>query len=94
MKTVEISTVRMDPQREGPLLRELRAALDARSLSDDPVHVELYRHDTVQTDLSIHLRTETLPADGLPSALGRRLASALREFGPVNHASWLEMGRE
>ncbi len=92
MKTLEIITVRMDPQREGPLLRELRAALDAKSLRDDRVIVELYRHATVQTDLSIHLRSETLRADGFPSALGQRLASALREFGPISHSTWFEAG--
>jgi hypothetical protein len=93
MKTVEIITVRMDPQREEPLLRELRVALDAKSLSDDRVNVEFYRHATVETDLSIHLRSETLRADELPSVLGRRLASALREFGPISHSVWFEEGR-
>ena len=88
MKTIEIITIRMDLRREGPFLREVRAVLDATSLSDDGVDVELYRHATVQTDLSIHLRSEKLQTDGLPSSLGQRLASALREFGPISHSTW------
>lgn len=94
MKTVEIITVRLDPRREEPLVRELRTTLETMRLSDDRVTVELYRHAMVKTDLSIHLRSESPRTDGLPSVLGRRLASALREFGPVNHAAWIEMERE
>ena len=94
MKTVEIITVRLDPRREEPLLRELRTTLETQSVSDDRVIVELYRHATVQTDLSIHLRSDSLEADGLPSVLGRRLASALSEFGPINHSAWFEEGRQ
>ena len=92
MKTVEIITVRLDPRGEEPLLRELHATLEAHRLSDDRVIVEFYRHATVQTDLSVHLRSESPQTEGLPSALGRRLASALREFGPVNHSAWIEEG--
>ena len=90
MKTVEIITVRMDPQREEPLLRDLRAALAAKSPSDDRVNVELYRRAMVQTDLSIHLRSDSPRMDVLPSVLGRRLAYALRDFGPINHSAWYE----
>ena len=90
MKTVEIITVRMDLQREKRLLGELRTTLDRKSLSDDRVIVQIYRHATVETDLSIHLYWETLGADDLPSDLGRRLASALKEFGPINHSVWFE----
>ena len=92
MKSVEIITVRLDPRREKPLLRELLATLETQKASNDEMIVELYRHATVKTDLSIHLRCESLQATGLPTALGRRLASALKEFGPINHSTWVEEG--
>ena len=92
MKTVEIITVRLDPRREDPLLRELRTALQKQKVFEDRVIVELYRHQALKTELSIHLRSVSLQADGLPSVLGRRLADALREFGPISHSAWVEEG--
>ena len=94
MKTVEIITVRLDPRRKEPLLRELLATLESQNLSDDQVSVEIYRHATVATDLSIHLRSESRQTQALPSDLGRHLASALREFGQINHSAWVDEGRQ
>ena len=92
MKTVEIITVRLDPRRKEPLLGELLATLESQKLSDDQVIVEIYRHATVETDLSVHLHSESPQARILSSDLGRHLASALREFGPINHSAWVEEG--
>ncbi len=94
MKAIEIITIRLDPRREDSLLHELRTAVEMQAASDDRVTVELYRHASVKTDLSIHLRSETRLAEGLPCALGRRLASALREFGPISHTAWIEEERQ
>ena len=94
MKAVEIITVRLDRQREGLLLRDLCRELDASDRHDAAVDIEVYRHATVQTDLSIHLRWETRPSRGLKTTLGQRLASALREFGPTNHSIWQEEERK
>jgi hypothetical protein len=93
MKTVEIITVRLDPRRDDSLLRELRQTLETQGVSNDRISVELYRHATVKTDVSIHLRSDSLQADGPPSVLGQRLACALREFGAINHSAWFEEGR-
>jgi len=94
MKTVEIITVRLDPRRKEPLLGELLATLESQNLSDDQVSVEIYRHATVATDLSIHLHSESRQTQALLSDLGRHLASALREFGQINHSAWVNEGRQ
>ena len=52
--------------------------------------IRLYRHATIETDLSVHLLWETRPGDVRMSTLGQRLASALGEFGRVNHSVWIE----
>ena len=93
MKAVEIITVRLDPRRKEPLLRELLATLGSRKWSDDQLNIEIYRHTTVPTDLSVHFRFESPPAQVLPSDLARRLASALREFGQISHSTWVEEGK-
>ena len=92
MKTIEIITVRLDPRRQDSLLRELRTTLETQRVSDDRVNVEVYRHATVKTDVSVHLLFESFEPDAQPSALGQRLASALKEFGLVSHSLWI--GRE
>jgi hypothetical protein len=90
MKTVEIITVRLDPRSKEPLLRELPETLELRKWSDDQLILEIYRHATVPTDLSGHLRSESPSAQVLPSDLGRHLASELREFGQISHSTWFE----
>jgi len=58
-----------------------------------PVSIRVYRHATLDTDLSIHLLFESPGPEARPSALGQRLASALKEFGLVSHSMWIEQGR-
>ena len=52
----------------------------------------LYRNALVKTDISIHLQWETVKRAPMKSDLGLRLASALEEFGRVNHTIWIEEG--
>ena len=92
MKTVEIITVRLDPRKREPLLKELVAALETRKWSDDQLIFEIYRHATIPTDLSVHLRFESPSAQVLPGDLGRHLASELREYGQISHSTWVEEG--
>jgi hypothetical protein len=90
MKTVEIITVRLDPRRKESLLKELLALRESRKWSDDQLIFEIYRHATIPTDLSVHLRFESPSAQVLPSDLGRQLASELRDFGQISHSTWVE----
>ncbi len=52
--------------------------------------ISLYRNALVETDISIHLHWETNENPPKKSDLGLRLASALEEFGRVNHALWIK----
>lgn len=52
--------------------------------------IKLYCHASIDTDLSVHLYWEGEDADIHGSALALRLASALEEFGRVNHTVWIE----
>lgn len=52
--------------------------------------MSLYHNALVETDISIHIQWETGERAPEKSDLGLRLASALEEFGRVNHSIWIE----
>ncbi|MEM8929657.1 MAG: hypothetical protein AAGE94_00685 [Acidobacteriota bacterium] len=52
----------------------------------------LVRSATTPHDLGLHLRAEADPSAPIgASALGLRVAEALRAFGPVSHSVWIEI---
>ena len=54
------------------------------------VEMETYRHAALETDLSVHLHWDSEIPEPSGSALGLRLAQALKEFGLVDHSIWVE----
>ena len=89
MRRLEIIQVRTAQKNQLLLEQYLAGWLAQVSGGTQAQNITIYRHVSVETDFSIHLRhdSETEQAD---LALGERLASALREFGLVNHAVWIE----
>jgi len=51
----------------------------------------VYRQLDLDTDISIHLFHDLIKVENSGSELGLRVASALKEFGLVNHNVWVEM---
>ncbi len=49
----------------------------------------MYSHISVETDFSIHIYNNSKRVEISGSALCQRLASALKEFGLVNHSVWV-----
>lgn len=72
------------------LFREMNDAGQSRGL----VEIKTYRHAGLETDLSLHLNWESDHANENGSALGLRLAQALKEFGLIDHSIWVETGNE
>jgi hypothetical protein len=54
------------------------------------MEMRTYRHAALETDLSVHLHWESVRPEQGGSALGLRLAQALREFGLIDHSIWIE----
>ena len=54
------------------------------------VEMKTYRHAALETDLSVHLHWNSEMPEPTGSALGLRLAQALKEFGLVDHSVWVE----
>ena len=53
--------------------------------------IMVYSRVLIDTDFSIHLFHDSTKVENSGSPLGLRLASALKEFGIVNHSIWIEM---
>lgn len=54
------------------------------------VEIRIYRHAVLETDLGVHLPWDSEMPEPNGSALGLRLAQALKEFGLVDHSAWVE----
>jgi len=55
----------------------------------DPLFIKIYRHAFLDTDLSVHLFWTSDRPEQNGSALGIRLAQALKDFGLVDHSVWI-----
>ena len=53
--------------------------------------INVYSRITIDTDFRIHLFHDSKIVGSSKSPLGLRLASALKEYGLVNHSIWIEM---
>ena len=80
MKKLEIIHLRLAGDCRSKLVEEIRQSLGV-------ARARIFRHATIDGDLSIHLLGE---GDAHHSELGVRLSAALRDYGLVDHAIWLE----
>ena len=89
MKWLEIIKLRGAGIEQG-LLKEFLRSLVKSGRSGELVGVVSYRHAALENDLSVHLHWEPEQPTQNGSALGLRLAQALKEFGLVDHTVWIE----
>jgi hypothetical protein len=88
MKWLEIIKLRSAGNNSG-LLKELLLSIDKLSQSE-LVEMKPYHHAALETDLSVHLLWKSGKPEQNGSALGLRLAQALKEFGLIDHSVWIE----
>ncbi len=88
MKWLEIIKLRSAGKDSG-LLEELLLSIDKLGQSG-LVKMKTYHHAALETDLSVHLHWESGRPEQNGSALGLRLAQALKEFGLTDHSVWIE----
>ena len=94
MKWIEIINLRSAGATRDSIEQKIPRSVAEVDQSKNLVSVQVYRHATVDTDLSVHLLFECVRPEVQPSALGQRLASALKAFGLVSHSLWVEEERE
>ncbi len=88
MKWLEVIKIRSAGGNLG-LLEELLLPISG-SNPRGQVEMKTYRHTVLETDLSVHLHWDSEMPEPNGSALGLRLAQALKEFGLVDHSVWIE----
>jgi hypothetical protein len=91
MKWLEIIKLRSAGKDSG-LLEELLLSIDKLGQSG-LVKMKTYHHAALGTDWSVHLHWESGRPEKNGSALGLRLAQALKEFGLIDHSIWIEEER-
>jgi len=90
MKWLEIIELRSVGDKRAVIELQLKSLINEVNQEARQQKIKVYSHLTVETDFSIHLHNDSKSADISGSPLGQRLASALREYGLVNHSVWIE----
>jgi hypothetical protein len=75
--------------KEYETLKTMLGSID-RSGQKGLMEIKTFRHTAFETDLSLHLYWESEKTEKIGSALGLRLAQALKEFGLIDHSLWIE----
>lgn len=90
MKWLEIIELRSVVDKHGVMELKLKDLIDEVKQESSLWGINLYSAMMLETDFSIHLYNEAESMEIGGSPLGQRLASALKEFGLVNHQVWIE----
>jgi hypothetical protein len=91
MKWLEV--IKLRSAEESPaLLEELLQSIPQIKQSG-LVATKTYRHADLETDLTVHLHWESEFPEKNGSAPGLRLAQALKEFGLIDHSTWIERAK-
>jgi len=91
MKWLEIIELRSAGGNNKLLESQMRKLVNEVYERTEKNTVKAYCRLMIDTDFSIHLFHDSKKVEKSGSPLGLRLASALREFGLVNHSIWTEM---
>ncbi len=91
MKWLEIIELRSAGGNNKLLESQMRKLVNEVYERTENNAVKAYCRLMIDTDFSIHLFHDSKKVEKSGSPLGLRLASALKEFGLVNHSIWIEM---
>jgi len=91
MKWLEIIELRSADHNRDLLLSQLHELANEMDEETGKQSVTTYSCVKFESDFSIHLVHHSKEVEFGGSSLGIRLASALKEFGLVNHSIWVEM---
>lgn len=93
-KWVEVITLRSVNRDRSAVESELRRLIaDVKNQGQRP-EIKGYSRSLIDSDFCIYLEHRSGEIADRGSPLGVRLASALKEFGLVNHTVWIEMSIE
>ncbi len=90
MKWIEIITLQSNGDVQESLIPDLSNSFTEDRERSGLISIKIYRNPLIDTDVSIHLCWESTRVQQEGSAMGLRLAKALREIGLVYHSTWVE----
>jgi len=91
MRWLEIIELRTVTNKRDVLESQLQKLRDEINKESEKNTIEAYFSALIDSDFSIHLNHHSKDVEYRGSQLGLRLASALKEFGLINHSIWVEM---
>jgi hypothetical protein len=91
MKWVEVITMRAVNRDRSAVASELRRLIADVKKDGQRPEIKGYSRSLIDSDFCIYLEHESGKIADRGSPLGVRLASALKDFGLVNHTVWIEM---
>ncbi len=91
MKWLEIIELRSAYGNKKLLESQLETLINEVDRETKKRAINIYSRVMIDTDFSIHLFHDSKKVENSGSQLGLRLASALKEFGRINHSIWIEM---
>ena len=91
MKWLEIIDLRSVDSHRQLLGTQLQEFINEANEKTKKPGVKVYNCEMIDTNFSIHLFHDSKKVENRGSPLGLRIASALKEFGLVNHIIWIEM---
>lgn len=91
MNWVEVIRFRTTATETSQLLVELQNLLTQAKKEKSCDEIKIYQRTFVNTELSIIIFHNNPIVEKNGSSLGLRIASALHEFGMVNHTAWSEI---
>jgi hypothetical protein len=90
MKWLEVIELRTSKSNREWLESQMLKLIDEVEKATQQQTIKSYRRVMVNTDFSIHLFHESEKVEKCGSELGLHLASAVKEYGLVNHRIWIE----
>ena len=89
LEIIKVRSVRINSEELDEFLRSMDKISQKRL-----IEIKIYRHAAIETDLSLHLLWIAKQPEKNGSALGLRLAQALKDFGLIDHSLWMEQEKE
>ena len=93
MNWLEVIHLRTTAADTEPLFAILQQLIGEAEKEGSCREIKMFRRALVDTDVSLLLDHDTSMVEKNGSSLGLRIASALKDFGMVNHTVWSEMDR-
>ena len=91
MNCLEIIEIRSACGCQKSIDSKLKILIEETTTDANQLNLRVFRHATLDTGFCIHLSYDSDRIENEGRAIGIHLASAMKEFGMVNHTVWIEM---